>query len=63
MRILTEILYYYMYLWIIKPPNILAYLGNISVALYVEESVQNVELSVKEISYQLHFVSQIVTVI
>ena len=63
MRILTEMLYYYMYLWIIKRPNILAYLGNISVALYVEESVQNVELSVKEISYQLLSVSQIVTVI
>lgn len=52
-----------MYLWIIKRPNILAYPGNISIALYVEESVQNVELSVKEISYQLLLVSQIVTVI
>ena len=26
-----------MYLWIIKRPNILAYIENISVALYVEE--------------------------
>ena len=36
-----------MYIWIIKGPNILAYLGNIGAALYVEEI--SVELSVKEI--------------
>ena len=37
-----------MYIWIIKKPNILASLENISVALYVEEV--SVELSVEEIS-------------
>ena len=36
-----------MYIWIIKGPNILAYLGNIGAPLYVEEI--SVELSVKEI--------------
>ena len=37
-----------MYFWIIKRPNILAYLKNISVALCVEEI--SVDLLVKEIS-------------
>ena len=37
-----------MNIWLKKRPNILAYLGNISVALYVEEI--GVELSVKELS-------------
>ena len=37
-----------MYIWIVKRPNILAYLENVSVALCVEKI--SVELSVKEIS-------------
>ena len=37
-----------MYIWIIKRAKILAYLGDISVALYMEEII--VELPVKEIS-------------
>ena len=44
-----------MYHWIIKRPNILTFLGNINVALYMwRKSVQSVELSVKEISVTLH---------
>ena len=40
-----------MYSWIIERPNILAYLENISVALYMwRKSAQSIELSVKEIS-------------
>ena len=38
-----------MYFWIIKRSNILAYLENISVALYVYVEEISVELSVKEI--------------
>ena len=40
-----------MYIWIIKRPNILPYLENISVALCVEKI--SVELSVKEMSITL----------
>ena len=36
-----------MYTWIIKTPNLLAYLGNSSVAFHVEEN--HVELSVTTI--------------
>ena len=41
-----------MYLWIIKSPNILAYLGNINIALYVEElGAESSVISEKNISY------------
>ena len=48
MRILTQILCFCMYIWIIKRPNILAYLGNVGAALYVEEI--SVEFISEEIS-------------
>ena len=41
-----------MYLWIIKRPNILAFLGNITVALYVKGI--SAELSGKETSVTPH---------
>ena len=52
-----------MHLWIIKRPNILAYLENISVALYVNVEEISAEFRDQLKDYQLLLVLQIVRAI